>query len=215
MVDQSLPALGLFGGTFDPIHLGHLHVALSCCNALNLSKIRLIPSAMPLLRQPPLVNPEQRLAMVKMAIEGHPQLEVDDIEIMRDGPSYAIDTVIALRKQLPDTSLCYIIGVDQFSQFDRWQRWEEFTNYVHLIVTTRSGYKMNLNKSVSEFLKQQQVTDRLAVTQKPAGGILLQFIVPLSLSATEIRQRILQGKHPEAYLPQAVAHYIQQEQLYK
>lgn len=206
--------LGILGGTFDPIHLGHIHLALSCYYALQLNKVRLIPCANPLLREPPLASPEQRLTMVQLAISNHPQLEVDDVEIKRQGPSYALTTLQELRKQFPNQSLCYIIGADQFAQFHRWHCWEEIPELAHVIVTSRAGYKMRWEKPLRKMLKQRQLKDRTELSQQTAGGILLQPIVPLSLSATEIRQKILLGEEPQIYLPQGVADYIRKENLY-
>lgn len=206
--------LGIVGGTFDPIHLGHLHVALSSAQALGLHEIRLIPAANPLLRAPPQATAEQRLAMVKLAIANHPQLTVDDCEIRRDGHSYAIDTLLTLREQFPDIPFYYIIGVEQFSQFTHWHRWQEILETTHLVVTTRAGFKFKPQDVLLKLLKQRQVQDVKELSLTLAGNILLLNIVPLALSATEIRKKIMQGENPEVYLPDEVAAYIKKQQLY-
>ena len=118
-------AIGILGGTFDPIHFGHLRTALELHQALDLKEVRLIPCYQPVHRKSPIATPEQRLAMVKRAIEFEPALQVDDCEIRRKGPSYTIDTLTFLHEQFPNTPLCLIMGIDAITKFPSWHRWED------------------------------------------------------------------------------------------
>lgn len=205
--------IGLLGGTFDPIHLGHLHLALCTAKALDLQEVRLIPNANPLLRHPPLANSQQRFEMLQLAIENHPLLTIDESEIRRNGPSYTIDTVRAIRKEYD--SLCYIMGIDQFSQFNHWHQWQSILDYVHIIVTNRGGFELKPNPDIEELLQQHEVFEINALNTKPNGFILQQYITPLTVSATEIRKEIIEGQTPEVYLPEKVWNYIEANGLYR
>lgn len=206
--------IGLLGGTFDPIHLGHLHLALCVASALDLQEVRLIPNANPLLRNPPLATPAQRLEMLQLAIEDHPKLKIDRCEMQRKGASFAIDTVRSIHHETKDATLLFIMGVDQFSQFNHWHQWRSILDYVHIIVTSRAEFNLNLNPEIAELLQQREVFDIKDLNAQPNGFILQQYITPLSVSATQIRKEILGGQTPEAYLPEKVWNYIAANGLY-
>lgn len=207
--------IGLLGGTFDPIHLGHIHLALSCAHALDLAEVRLIPAGQPLLRESPLVNAKQRLAMVERAVENHPRLTVDTLEIERENPSYAIDTLRLLRSKMPDSGLCYIIGVDQFAQFNRWHEWWHIPQLAHVVVTTRPGHRFRMNRETDRVFHGLLIQDPQLLSTRPAGYIIRQNIVPLPISATAIRTQLATGKHPNIYLDPKVEHYISENHLYR
>src|SRR5262249_4511992 len=132
-------AIGILGGTFDPVHLGHLHVALSVYHALHLKTVQLMPSYQSPLRSAPVATVTQRVELLKVAIQDEPRLQLNTYEVNHSGASYTIDTLKALRQNLdPHTPLCLILGVEQFSQFHQWQQWQAILTYAHLIVTTRA-----------------------------------------------------------------------------
>jgi nicotinate-nucleotide adenylyltransferase len=208
-------AIGIFGGTFDPIHLGHVHVALSAYHGLHLRQVSLIPSAQPLLRSQPMASADQRLQMVKLAVSGHLGLNVDDREIKRGGPSYMVDMLGVIRAEVGNTPLCCILGMDQFIQFDQWKDWREILELAHLVVTTRAGQELALNTELKNLLKQRQVTDSYLLHEQSAGLIFLQEIIPVWISGTHIRAEIRAGRTPEAYLAPKVWGYIHHNQLYR
>jgi len=210
--------IGIFGGTFDPVHLGHLHVALSVCNTLKLSEVRLIPSAQPLLRDAPSATAEQRLAMVKLAIAPHERLIADDREIRRGGSSYMVDTLTEIRAEVGENvPLCCMLSADQFSQFEQWKDWQHILDLAHLVVTTRAGYKFSYSRAVKKLVKQHQCKDFQLLHQSSAGLILFQSLIPLQISGTQIRALIQQGRYDEAktFLPPLVWEYIQETKLYR
>lgn len=207
--------IGLLGGTFDPIHLGHLHLALSVYNALDLQEVWLIPSGQPLLRNPPIATPVQRLAMVEAAIEGHPHLNVDDREIKRGGFSYTIDTLAAIRADVGETPLCFIVSADRFSYFDEWRDWQDLTHLAHFVVTTRAGYDFAPSKKLKAFVKERAVKNASLLHQAKSGCIFFQPIIPLTISATQVRDLLLAGNNPQIFLPDKVWKYICENGLYR
>lgn len=215
-VSTSYRTIGVLGGAFDPVHLGHLHVALSVHHGLNVQEIRLIPSANPLLRQSLEASAEQRLDMLKLAIKPHSGLVLDDREILRGGDSYMVETLASIRKEIGETTaLCCILSVDQFLQFDRWYDWERIITLAHLVVTTRSGYQLNLNQKLQTFMQQKRSQDFKQLHQESSGRIFVYDIIPLPISATHIRQRIKADKSAESWLMPEVWNYIKEHQLYK
>src|SRR5476651_2279340 len=135
-------AIGILGGTFDPIHFGHLRMALELYQALDLAEVRLIPCYQPVHRKQPVATPEQRLAMVHKAIDREPALQVDACEIERQGPSYTIDTLITLHERLPNTPLCIFMGIDALLNFPSWHKWEAILQLAHLVVAHRPHYQL-------------------------------------------------------------------------
>ena len=134
--------MGIFGGTFDPIHYGHLRSAFELLQALDLGEIRFIPSAQPPHRDSTSAAPELRLRMVEVAVEGQAGFTVDDLEFRRDGPSYSVDTLEALRAEHAETSLCLIVGMDAYLGLTSWHRWDEILDLAHIVVAHRPGWKM-------------------------------------------------------------------------
>jgi nicotinate-nucleotide adenylyltransferase len=207
-------ATGIFGGTFDPVHFGHLRTALEIRQALELAEVRLIPCYQPVHRKLPLASPKDRLAMVQCAIAGEPALCVDDCEIRRKSPSYTIDTLLTLRKQLPDTSLCLIMGIDALLGLPGWHRFEEILENAHLIVAHRPQYQLPKTGIIATLLKNRLSQSHLALHETRAGLIYLHPVTPLEISATDIRRQIATGNNPRYLLPDAVHEYIRQHGVY-
>ncbi len=212
---KNLPAVGLLGGTFDPIHLGHLHLAQVVCEQLQLREVRFIPNYQPLLRVQPIASAQDRLTMVKLAIKNHPQFLADDREIKQQGPSYTIDTLKSLRAELGNVSLCFIMAMDQFIHFAKWQQWNDIPNFAHIIVATRSGYAFDIEPDVGKLLDARQTEDVELIHNTPAGYIYFLDIKPLPISATFLRQELKHGNDCEHLLPTAVWEYICQKNLYR
>lgn len=211
---QLQQAIGILGGTFDPIHFGHLRTALELHQALDLSEVRFIPCYQPVHRKIPIATPEQRLAMVTRAIEGEKSLRIDDCEIKRKGPSYTIDTLTHLNKILPDTPLCLIMGIDALLSFSSWHRWEEILNLAHLVIAHRPQYQLPQTGIVADLLKQRLKTTSSALHESLAGNIVLHPVTALEISATDIRKQIAMGRSPRYLLPNNVYDYIQEHGVY-
>ncbi|MCD6046238.1 MAG: nadD [Gammaproteobacteria bacterium] len=206
-------AIGIFGGAFDPIHYGHLRLALDFLQILNLSEVRFVPCKSPVHKDANIATPEQRLALLNLAIQNMPQFCIDDREIKRDTPSYMIETVKSLRADYPNTSLCLLLGSDAFLGLDQWKDWQQLLDYVHIVVGLRAGTPFLLNEVLSQFLaeKQEDTTD---LEQKLNGSIYIQNISQLAISASDIRSQIAAHLNVRFLLPDSVYDYIKQHQLY-
>ncbi len=206
--------IGLLGGTFDPIHIGHLRPAIEARDAIGLAEIRLIPNHIPPHRTNPFCSSEQRLAMVKLAAAENAGFVVDERELKRDKPSYTIDTLIELRHELPDTPLCFLMGMDSLLGLPGWHRWQELLDHAHLVVSVRPGWRPDYPGEVAELLARHHTTDATALHQRLAGHIWLADNQPIELSATRLRALLAAGEDPRYLLPPSVADYIRQQGLY-
>ena len=212
--------IGVFGGTFDPIHFGHLRSALEICESLGLKEIRFVPCRIPPHRDEPLADPMQRLAMVRAALAGQPDMILDDREIKREGPSYMIDTLESLRSELTTEPLCLILGMDAFMGLSSWHRWQELLTLAHLVVMHRPGKSLHDVNSkqaaeVTTLLNSRQVKDIKALQTKAAGSIFLHPISQLDISASKIREMVAKGKNPRYLLPDVVLQMIKVQKIYK
>ncbi|TKB49484.1 nicotinate-nucleotide adenylyltransferase [Ferrimonas sediminicola] len=205
-----LRLLGLLGGTFDPIHNGHLQMALELQRRLGLEELRLLPNRLPPHKPGAHADGEQRLAMVRQACAPYPQLSVDDRELRRHQPSYTVDTLEQLRQEHPDESICFIIGMDSLASFDRWYLPQRILELANLVVCRRHGVPApdlgDFNAAVT--------TDARALRRHRRGQILLTDLEPVGLSSTAIRTALAQGQLPRDHLPPAVADYIAAHGLY-
>lgn len=207
-------AIGILGGTFDPIHLGHLRLALELRDALDLAHVRIIPCHQPVHRKQPVASPEQRLAMVQSAVANEPELIADDREIRRKGPSYMIDTLLDLRAEMPKTPLCLLLGIDAFLGFPSWHRWKEILDHAHLIIAHRPQYQLPNTGMTADLMKERLHSDFAYIHDHLAGGILLRPITALEISASDIRKQIANGRNPRYLLPDGVYDYIKQHGTY-
>lgn len=206
--------LGLFGGTFDPIHFGHLRLALEVKQALALDELRLLPCHQPGHRDEPEVSAALRVEMLKLALSGSDQLQLDTRELERTGPSYSVDTLTELREELgPEISLAWIMGSDAFAGLDRWHRWQELLDLGHMIVVMRPGWELPERGPVAEYLARHKA-DGQVLRQKAAGHIVVQTLRLLPISATDIRAQICAGDSPQFLLPDSVWEFIQSRGLY-
>lgn len=211
---QTHKAIGILGGTFDPIHLGHLRMALELYEALNLTKVHIIPCFRPVHRKDATATSEQRLAMVERAIDNEPALCADPREIQRGGPSYMIDTLLSLHRDFPNTPLCLLIGIDAFLGFLSWHRWEEILDQSHIIIAHRPHYQLPTTGVIADILQQRLTQETNYIHEHLSGGILIRPITALEISATDIRKQIAMGKNPRYLLPDAVYDYIKQFGIY-
>lgn len=210
---------GVLGGTFDPVHIGHLRMALELHAALDLSEVRLIPIHTHPFGKTPVASAEQRLAMLELAAADLPQCKVDTRELQRAGVSYTVDTVESIRAEVEQTPICLFLGLDAFRQLDGWQRWNELLEYTHIVVVDRPDMTqplsaMELSPSIRSLLYQHAVSTTAELHNQPAGCILRQSIPCLDISATYIRSLMASGQSIRYLVPDAVLDYIQQHQLY-
>jgi len=218
-VSSSAP-IGVLGGTFDPIHFGHLRLAEELGATLRLEAVRLVPSGTPPHRAAPRVAAEHRLAMTRLAAAGNNRLQVDEREMRRTGPGYTYDTLSSLRAEIGTTQpLVLIIGADAFLEFATWHRWHDVFALAHVAVAHRPGYPVErwsdrmpqpLAREYSARLMQQP----LAVHLTPAGGIAVVPFTALDISATAIRDMLKAGTSPRYLLPDEVLDYIRAHRLY-
>ena len=208
-------AIGILGGTFDPIHLGHLQPALQAMQSLGLAQIRLMPNHIPPHRPQPIATAEQRLTMVRLAAESYPGFVVDDRELQRHAPSYTIDTLIELRRELPETPLCFLIGMDSLLSLPTWHRWQELLDYTHLVVSVRPGWEAQFSAPLASFVASHQLADHNQIHHQLAGGLFLLENDPVAISASALRLELASGIISREWLPDAVAEYIAQEQIYR
>lgn len=207
--------IGILGGTFDPVHVGHLRSAVEVAEALKLDELRLIPSARPPHRSTPQVGAQDRLAMVELAVADADGLVVDDRELQRDTPSYSIDTLESLRRELGATDqLFLLLGWDAFCGLPSWQRWEELLQHCHILVLQRPDADTEAPEALRDLLAARSVNTPSAL-QGPGGQIAFIWQTPLAVSATQIRALLASGKSARFLVPDAVLAYIHAHGLYR
>lgn len=208
-------SIGLLGGTFDPVHLGHLRMALEARETLGLDEVRLVPCHQPPHRAAPDVGSAERTEMLRRAIADCPELTLDDRELRRDGPSYTVETLESLRQELgPDTPLVWIMGCDAFLGLEAWHRWRELLDWGNLLIVSRPGWELPSHGALAAWLNEHRV-DADALTRRPAGVVAVQSLRLLPISATEIRALIQSGASPQFLMPDPVWHYIREHGLYR
>ncbi|WP_079204630.1 nicotinate-nucleotide adenylyltransferase [Pseudomonas sp. CC6-YY-74] len=207
--------IGIFGGTFDPVHIGHLRSALEVAEFMALDELRLIPSARPPHREAPQVSAHDRLAMVELAVAGLSPLCVDDREFKRDKPSYSIDTLESLRAELAaDDQLFLILGWDAFCGLPTWHRWNALLEHCHILVLQRPDADSEAPETLRNLLAARSINDPLTL-EGPGGQISFIWQTPLAVSATQIRTLLASGQSVRYLLPDAVLTYIHAHGLYR
>jgi len=214
-----LKAVGIFGGTFDPVHIGHLRTAVELREHLGLDELRLMPSARPPHREQPGVSAEHRLAMLQLAI-GKGTLAAgllaDDRELRREGLSYTVETLAQLRGELGgDVALCLCIGMDSLVNLHTWQRWQALSDYAHIVVAARPGWHLPETGPVAQWLAGRCTDDPKLLSKSPSGRVLVEAMTLLPVSATQIREDLATGSSVRYLVPDAVIQYIHQHGLYK
>jgi nicotinate-nucleotide adenylyltransferase len=210
--------IGIFGGTFNPIHYGHLRAALEITQALNLAHTRMMPSANPPHRTlHSMVSATHRATMVQLAVQSEALLQCDLRELdrarqMPSTPSYTLDTLISLQADFTQQTLVLCIGVDAFNQLSTWYRWQQLFDYAHIVVMTRPAYHA---QALSPFLHDKLTNNPRALADNPVGRLFFQPVTPLAISATRIRHLLARQQNPRYLLPDSVLAYIKQHHLYQ
>jgi len=204
--------IGIFGGTFDPVHYGHLRAVIEAREIFALDEVRLIPNKTPPHRGEPSVTAATRLEMLRLATDSLPNLVIDTRELDREGPSYMVDTLHSLRSDFAERPLLLFIGADAFNGLTSWHRWAELFDHAHIVVLTRPGYLIQLE---NEFFRGREVLEAAELTRHQAGKLMFQRITELDISASAIRNIIAEQRDPRFLLPDVVIDYIHSHRLYQ
>ncbi len=207
-------AIGFLGGTFDPIHFGHLRPALEIQQALNLQSLYLLPNYIAPHKEKSLANTQQRIDMVKLAIQETPELQLNTQELLRSTPSYTIDTLKLLRQQYPETPICFIMGMDSLINFDSWYQYQEILDYCHIVVSHRPGWDPTFNEVVSVLLTKHQIQNPALLHSALAGHIYFQSTSQLAISSSHIRDLLAAKRSINFLTPQSVCTYIKEQHCY-
>lgn len=214
-------AIGVLGGTFDPVHFAHLRLAEEAAEAFDLEQVHLVVSAQPPHRAAPSASAEQRLAMVRAAVAGNPKFVADDRELRRPPPSYTIDTLESLRAEFgPARPIALIVGADAFVLLQTWRRWLDLFAHAHIIVAHRPGWepahwRETMGAALRSQFDQRLTSDRGRLVNAPAGAIAALPIAQLDISASAIRALLAADRSPRYLLPESVLGYIARNDLYK
>lgn len=197
---MSMRTLAIFGGTFDPIHIGHLTVAWEAAELLD-AEVRLMPANVPPHRSPPQASPAERVAMLRAALAGQSRLVLDARELEREGPSYTIDTLRELRAEQGGRPLVLLLGADAFAGLPSWKRWRELFDFAHIGVLSRPGVDAACPDALTEEIAARRVDDVAALRARPCGKLIELAVTPLEISATRIRELLAAGRDPRYLLP--------------
>jgi nicotinate-nucleotide adenylyltransferase len=209
------PAIGIFGGTFDPVHFGHLRAATEVKEKLQLEDFRLLPAGNPPLRAKTFATAEHRLAMLRLALSDYPDLVVDDREVRRAGLSYMVDTLSEIRAEEGDRPLLLIIGQDAANNLDQWHEWRRLFDLAHLVIMRRPQSVYEYSDELLEQVQPRLVSSPRALSGVPAGLLLPLELTQLAISSTDIRRRMRAGLSPRFLMPQLVIDYIREHRLYQ
>jgi nicotinate-nucleotide adenylyltransferase len=221
-VQEVIRPIGILGGTFDPIHHGHLRIAQEALEQCDLAQVRFVPCGTPPHRPTPQASAKSRWKMVRLALNGHPDFVVDVREVFRTDPCYTVDTLTTLRAELGARQpLCLILGADAFLQLHTWHEWKRLFGLAHIVVLQRAGCQPlgNAMNSADSTLQTEYRT-RLApgiraLHESPAGAIFVADMPSLEISSTDIRRRCAEGKNVRYLVPNTVANYININSLYR
>ena len=218
-VADGLP-LGVFGGTFDPVHCAHLRLAEEAADSLNLAQVRWIPAGQPACRGEPQVSAAQRLAMVRLAIAGNPRFELDSAEVDAAQPSYTVPTLARLRQSSvcgTQRPLVLLVGADAFAGLTLWHRWASLFDLAHIAVAHRPGFPVDaasLPGALAAVYRQRFCADPAALAVAPAGAIVSFAMTQLDISATKIRALLSKRRSVRYLIPDALVAHIQEHHLY-
>ncbi|PCJ49561.1 MAG: nicotinate-nicotinamide nucleotide adenylyltransferase [Gammaproteobacteria bacterium] len=212
--EQVKKGVAVLGGTFDPIHLGHLRLATDLIKKLNLEHLRLMPSYQPVHRDTPSATIEQRLEMLKLAVVDSPELIIDERELTRKGPSYTLDSLKELRAEIgPSTPLYFILGIDAFCLLDTWHQWQHLTDFAHLVVAVRPGKHPDLSAKLSDYV--QKVEYKLeGYPTSSKGSVIFMKNALLDISSTAIRKGLKEGNSVSNLVPKQVSDYLNLHKIY-
>jgi nicotinate-nucleotide adenylyltransferase len=210
-----MSSIGIFGGTFDPIHYGHLRAAWELLEALALDQVRFVPAALPPHRAQPRTPAALRLRMVEAAIAGEARFVADAREIERGGPSYTVETLASLRREFPRRPLCLLLGMDAFLGLPSWHRWTELFDLAHIVVAHRPGWRLTGEDELGRVLAERRTRDAGDLHSGVAGRVHVQAVTQLEISSSGLRRMIAAGRDPKYLLPDPVREMIVELNCYK
>jgi nicotinate-nucleotide adenylyltransferase len=208
-------SIAVLGGTFDPVHFGHLRSALELTEQ-GFDEVRLMPCHVPVHREVPHCCAQQRFEMLQLAVKNEPQLTIDRHEIDRQGQSFTVDTLTALRSELGnEVSLNLIMGMDAFLGLPKWREWQRIIALANIVVIARPGFVLPADGVMQQFFSERRIGSIEAIRQTPYGRVVVQQLALLDISATRIRTLLRRGQSARYLLPEAVWDYIEQHRLYR
>jgi nicotinate-nucleotide adenylyltransferase len=207
--------IGIFGGTFDPVHFGHLRAASEAKERLSLAELRLLPAGTPPHRSVTYADAEHRLSMLRLALTGHGDLWADDREVRREGYSYMVDTLSEIRREEGNVPLLLLIGQDAANNLDSWYDWKQLFELAHIVIMRRPDSRDIYSGSLIEEVQPRLVSAPRQLEHSPAGLVLPLEVTQLAIASTDIRRQIASGKSPRFLLPDSVIDYIHSHGLYR
>lgn len=214
-MNPSKGPIGILGGTFDPVHNGHLRLAMELATDLRLDQVRLIPNGRPPHREQPGATPGQRAKWIRVATADEPRLALDDRELMRTGDSYMVDTLASLREDFPGHPLCLIMGRDVFAKLPSWYQWQRLFEYAHIVLIERPGLSAEFAPEAKAELQKRSTSDIEQLHRQQAGLIYNYAPPPLAISASRIRRLIACGESPRYLLPATILDDIMDSDIYR
>jgi nicotinate-nucleotide adenylyltransferase len=213
-----IPAIGILGGTFNPIHYGHLRMAQELADGLNLDTVHFIPAANPPHKDTPAITTQHRAAMVQLGIANNQTFVFDGRELARNGPSYSIDTLQSLRSELGTaSSITLFMGSDAFTKFDSWHRWQEIIDFCHIALVQRPqlrGHDQKLSKTLETFLHNHYTENADDLHSQPSGFVTMRQVTALDISSTAVRHALQHKKSVRYLVPDGVIDYIKTHEFY-
>ncbi|MDT8438849.1 MAG: nicotinate-nucleotide adenylyltransferase [Wenzhouxiangellaceae bacterium] len=212
---MSRHAIAVFGGTFDPVHYGHLRAAAEVAEQLGVDDFRLLPAGRPPHRDGTWAKARHRLAMLELALAPHADLSVDEREVMRAGPSYMSDTLASIRCEAGEQPIMLCLGQDAANGLDRWHDWQRLLEHAHLVVMTRPDSQPGYSEALERHLAGRWVASPAELMRTAAGRVCNVNVTRLAISSTDIRNQLAAGRNPRFLLPSTVLAYIQKHHLYR
>ena len=206
--------IGIFGGTFDPIHHGHLRTAMEMLQRLSLARVLFVPSARQPLRDPSVASVSTRLEMVRAAVREEPRFAVDTRELERPGPSYSVDTLESLRSDHGQRSLCLLLGMDAFLSLPRWRRWEDLPGLANIVVAHRPGWQPPGQGVLADLLRRCGTESPADLHEHRAGRVLVTPVTQIDVSASGVRESTATGEDPRYLVPDSVRDIILETECY-
>lgn len=207
-------SIGIYGGTFDPIHWGHINAANQVQQKLGFDEVRMVLSARPPHRTQPIVSASDRFSLLGLALQDQPTLYADDCELKRSGPSYMVDTLLHYRKQAPESSIALILGMEAFNGLMSWHRWQDIIELAHIVITDRAGFNNQLETKLATYVEPFISTDKTQLKLLTHGKIYSQPVEPLAISATQLRQLLKNNEPVSQWVPDASLAEIQRHGFY-
>lgn len=206
--------VAVFGGTFDPVHYGHLRAAAEVAEKLDVNDFRLLPAGQPPHRDHTDAEAYHRLAMLELALAPYPDLTVDEREVRRSGPSYMVETLASIREEVGEVPIMLCLGQDAANSLDSWHRWQELFELAHLVVMKRPRSRPRYREPVARQLRRRRARDTSVLMNDVSGRVRYLEVTQLAISSTDIRRQLSAGRDPRFLLPATVLAYIRKHGLY-